>query len=186
MTVISAYCRPAVLPTGCTAQDTINNFILVGESNTRINDVGTGCAATNYDNRTSQSVTLMAGRAYTAFVSSQFSSGQNLGIWIDFDDDCVFEASEQVTTRLLNSTLNTPAVLNIPAIGSGAVVGVHRMRASVLYNIPANPCGPPATFGETHDYSVNIIAYTGKLNLFSLIWNRICFLAISMIHIFSF
>lgn len=162
MTVASAYCAPFVLASGCALQDTINNFILVGESNTRINDIGTGCAANNYDNRIGQSVTLMTSMTYTAFVSTQFSSNEYLGIWIDFDDDFVFEASEQVGARLLNSTLNTPVTMTMPAAG-GSVVGTHRMRVTVLYAYPANPCGPPATYGETHDYTVNIIAYTREL-----------------------
>ena len=151
-----------MLANGCALQDTINNFILVGESNTRINDLNTGCAANNYDNRIAQSVTLMTSSVYTAFVSSQYSSSEYVGIWIDFDDDSVFEPSEQVGARLLNSTLNTPVTMTIPAAG-GSVVGVHRMRVSVLYAVPANPCGPPASFGETHDYTVNIIAYAGEL-----------------------
>ena len=162
--MISAYCRAAVLASGCGSQDNINNFILVGESNTRINDLNTGCAATNYDNRASQSVTLMTGTAYTAFISSQFGSNENVGVWIDFDDDCIFEPSEQVGVRILNSTFNTPLTMTIPTVGGGAAVGVHRMRVTLLYNVVANPCGPPAAFGETHDYSVNIVAYAGKLS----------------------
>lgn len=106
----------------------------------------------------------MVGTAYTAFASSQATPGQNLGIWIDFDDDRVFEPSERVATRVLNATLNTPVVLTIPTVVGGAVLGIHRMRVAVLYNVPANPCGPPATFGEMHDYSVNIIASAGKLH----------------------
>ena len=105
----------------------------------------------------------MTGTTYTAFASSQSTPGQYIGIWIDFDDDCIFEPSEKVGARLLNSTLNTPVTMVIPTVAGGAVVGVHRMRVTVLYNVVANPCGPPATFGETHDYSVNIIAYAGKL-----------------------
>ena len=166
VTVVSAYCRPSILSSGCVSQGTIDNFILVGESNTRINDLNTGCAATNYDNLTSQSVTLMTGMAYTAFVSSQYSVNENLGIWIDFDDDCIFEPSEQVAVGILNSTLNTPVTVTIPTVAGGAAVGVHRMRVTVLNNVVANPCGPPASFGETHDYSVNIVAYAGKLSNF--------------------
>lgn len=100
----------------------------------------------------------MIGTAYTALVSSQFGSNENLGIWIDFDDDCIFEPSERVAVRILNSTLNTPVTVTIPTLVGGGTVGVHRMRVTLLYNVVANPCGPPATFGETHDYSVNIIA----------------------------
>ena len=168
VTVTNAYCPPNILASGCSSSRNLDNFILVGQANTRINDLNTGCAAGNYDNRTSQSATLMAGIAYTAFASSLATPGQNLGIWIDFDNDCVFEPSEQVATRVLNSTLNTPVVLTIPTVAGGAVLGVHRMRVAVLYNVPVNPCGPPATFGEMHDYSVNIIATASKLHLLKI------------------
>jgi len=166
VTVIDAYCAPSVLSTGCSVGDDINNFILVGESNTEINDLSTGCATNNYDNRTSESVTLFANMAYIAFVSTQFSSGEFLRIWIDFNNNDVFETSELVTSGTMNSTLNTPMTLTIPAIGSGVTTGVHRMRASLAYSITPTACGSPATYGEIHDYSVNIIAYTCKLDHF--------------------
>ena len=162
VTVVSAFCAPMVLLYGCSYSDTINTFILVGESNTRINDLNTGCAANNYDNRTSQSVTLFVNMVYTAYIASQFSSNEYYGIWIDFDDDCVFSASERVSSGLLTSTSNTPITVTIPTVGGGAVVGIHRMRVTILYAVTANPCGPPASYGETHDYSVNIIAYSSK------------------------
>ena len=162
VTVTSAYCAALVLPSGCIYADTVNDFILVGESNTRINDIGTGCAANNYDNRTSQSVTLFTNMAYTAFVGTQYSSSEYVGIWIDFDQDSTFSASERVGSGLLNSTLDTPITMTIPSVAGGATIGVRRMRVTVLYATIANPCGPPAYYGETHDYSVNIIAYACK------------------------
>lgn len=165
VTVVSAFCAPFVLSSGCGFGDTINNFILIGESTTRINDLNTGCAANNYDNRISQSVTLFVNMVYTAYIGTQYSSGEYYGIWIDFDDDSVFEASERVSSGLLTSTSNTAISVTIPTVGGGAVVGVHRMRVAILWNVPANPCGPPANYGEIHDYSVNIIAYSSKFKI---------------------
>ena len=162
VTVTNAFCSPLATTYNCAYQDNINDFILVGESNTQINNVGTGCAAGGYESRVSSSVTLFANTPYTAFVSSQYSSSEYLGIWIDFNDNWVFEATEQVATRLLNSTLRTPVTLTIPAIGSGAVVGSHRMRVVLSYGVTANACQTGVSYGETHDYTVNIIAYTGE------------------------
>jgi hypothetical protein len=166
VTVVSAYCAPFVLTYGCNYGDTINDFILVGESNTRINDIATGCAANNYDNRISESVTLFAGMAYVAFISTQYSSSEYVGIWIDFNNNCDFESSEEVGSIVLSSTSDTAITITIPAIGSGVAVGTYRMRVTDLYAAVANPCGPPAFYGETHDYTVNIIAYACKLNYF--------------------
>ena len=164
VTVVNAYCAPVVLSSGCGDADTINNFIVHGESNTIISNTGTGCATNNYDNRTSESVTFMVNTNYIVVVSTQYSGNENFGLWIDFDDNSVFESSERVAVSLLDSTYNTRILITIPTVDEGAVVGVHRMRAVVLWNVPANPCGPPASYGETHDYSVTIIPYDGELN----------------------
>ena len=166
VTVINAYCAPSVLSNGCRFGDTINNFIVNGESGTLINDVGTDCSANNYNNRTSVWVTLMVDTKYIALVSTQWSGNEYCGIWIDFDDDSVFEQSEQVAAKLLVDTQNAAISLTIPTVVGGAVVGDHRMRVAVLRLIPANPCGLPASYGETHDYSVKILPYDGELNFF--------------------
>jgi hypothetical protein len=66
----------------------------------------------------------------------------------------------------LNTLDNTQISLYIPSIGSGATLGVHRMRAVVAYNAVLDPCAPSYTYGETHDYTMNITSYTRKLNDF--------------------
>jgi hypothetical protein len=167
VTVTNAYCAPSVLTYGCNYQDTINDFILVGEYSTQINDLATGCAANNYDNRTSESVTLFANTAYIAFISTQYTPGESIGIWIDFNNNDVFETTEEVTTGSFSSTADTQMTLTIPAIGSGATAGVHRMRASLAYSVTPTACGSPALYGEVQDYSVNIIAYACKYDHFS-------------------
>jgi hypothetical protein len=139
---------------------------LTGESGTKINDVGIGCSENGYDLRTSESVTLYAGMTYTALVSTQYSAGEELAIWIDFNDNFVFESSERVALQTLTSTLNTPTAVTIPAIGSEARVGNHRMRAALAYNAIPDSCTSSYTYGETLDYKVNIIAYTRKLDVF--------------------
>ncbi len=165
VTTSNSICAPAVLSLGCTSLDTINNFILVGESNTQINHLNSGCATNNYDNRTSLSVTLFTSRAYTAFVSSQYQ-GQIVGIWIDFDNSLVFESNERVALETLNGTINTQVLLTIPMLSANVLSGTHRMRVSLAYAMEPNPCGKPATYGEIHDYTVNIRAYSCKLNYF--------------------
>lgn len=162
VSVVNAYCAPFLLIYGCIYADTINNFVLVGESNTRIYDLNTGCAANNYDNRTSQSVNLFAGMTYTSFISSQYSSSEYSGIWIDFNNDCVFSSTEMVGSGLLSGTADTPISMVIPTVAAGGTLGVHRMRVAVLYYTTANPCGTSASYGEIHDYSVNIISYACK------------------------
>ena len=161
VTVKKAYCSPNVV--SCTTQDTIDNFILGGESSTQINDLATGCSTNSYDNRTSQSVTLAGSKTYAAFVSTQYSSSETVAIWIDFDNNFQFDSYERVALQALNGVSNTPVNMVIPAIGSGATLGAHRMRTSLAYFVTPNPCATGVTYGETHDYTVNIIPYIRKL-----------------------
>ena len=158
---MNVYCAPNQV--NCGLQDTINNFILVGEASTQIYDVATGCATNGYDDRTSESITLFGGMTYTAFVSCEYPSSEQFAIWIDFNDNFVFESSEMVAYQSINSTYDNPITITIPSIGSGAVVGAHRMRASMAFDVVPNACSTSVTYGETHDYTVNIMAYTCKL-----------------------
>jgi hypothetical protein len=135
----------------------------MGEVSTQIYDLATGCATNAYDNRTSESVSLVGNTSYGALVSTQWSSGEQFSVWIDFNGNCVFETSEQVAYRALNSTFDTPYILSIPAIGSIARTGVHRMRATLEYVTTPDPCSTSNIYGETHDYTVNILTYTRKL-----------------------
>ncbi|CAF3284400.1 unnamed protein product [Rotaria sp. Silwood2] len=83
-------------------------------------------------------------------------------MWIDFDDNCIFDAFENVAYRALSSTYDTSVTVTIPEIGLGATTGAHRMRATVAYMSTPDPCSSSNTYGETHDYTVNILTYTCK------------------------
>ncbi|CAF4107740.1 unnamed protein product [Adineta steineri] len=162
VTVKNAFCAPHVF--NCSYANTnINSFILMGEVSTQIYDLATGCATNGYDNRTSESVSLLANTSYGGQLSSQYNSSEQFAIWIDFNDNSVFESSEQVAFGSLNGTNLTPFVMSIPAIGSVAKTGVHRMRASVARNSTPNACGTSSSYGETHDYTVNILTYTPSI-----------------------
>jgi hypothetical protein len=162
---MNAYCPPSIFY-GCAYLDMIDNFILPGELCTQINDWSTGCAANGYDNRISESVTLFANKTYTVTVSTQYSTGEQFAIWIDFYNNFIFESSERVAYGPMNSTLNTPIAIIIPSIGSGATIGVHRMRALLAYGNTPIPCGTSSLYGEAHDYTVNIVASVCKLSRF--------------------
>ena len=78
-------------------------------------------------------------------------------MWIDFNDNGAFEASEKLVDELLLSThpAFASSVLSIPY---DAPLGVHRMRVRAVYNtLNFDPCSSYAS-GETHDYEVNILA----------------------------
>ena len=147
---------------GCSFGDTINDFIFNGDMNTQINDIATGCASNGYDNRTQQWVWLFENRVYTIFVSSQYSSGEAFSLWIDFNDNRRFESWERVANQVLSGTSLTAVTVTIPSIRSGATIGMHRMRAVVMWNQDPDSCGTLGIYGEIHDYRVNISPYLGQ------------------------
>ena len=154
VTVTNGYCAPG--PMECTYGDTINNFVLVGEEDTQINDLATGCATGSYDNRTSTSVTLIVGRTYTLQISTAYSSSEYFSLWIDFNANFQFETSERVANVLMVGTSNNAVSVVIPTVAGGATIGARRMRATMAYAITPSPCHTSTTYGETHDYTANI------------------------------
>ena len=104
VTVTNAYCAPFSI--SCVVSDTIDNFVLVGEVATEINDAETGCATDGYDNRTSTSVTLYAGRKYTLDISTLSGEEEYFSLCIDFDANSVFESSELVADVWMFGTSN--------------------------------------------------------------------------------
>ena len=160
VTVTNVFCAPAVV--GCNGDDTIDDFIFQGELLTQINNQATGCAANGYDNRTQYSVSLAGNKSYTVLVSTQYGINDIFAIWIDFDDNCVFTSSERVAYLSSTPTSDTAVTVTIPPIGLGASTGVHRMRATISYSVPPTPCSATTSYGETHDYTVNILTYTRK------------------------
>ena len=158
-----AYCATLKVDCSCCG-DYINNFILFGELGTQINDLNTNCSVNSYDNRTQESVSLYENENYTAQASAQYTGGnERLSIWIDFNNNFQFESWEQVANQPLNVIINTNVVVAIPSSSSGATTGIHRMRATLAFAATPDPCGTSSGFGETHDYTVNILPSVGKL-----------------------
>jgi hypothetical protein len=86
-------------------------------------------------------ITVTNGTAYT---------GDQCGVWVDWDQNNCFEASEQVTMSAgpasFTGTVTPPA---------GAVLGPTRMRVRIAYTGAVAPCGT-ADYGEVEDYTINV------------------------------
>ncbi|MCD9562173.1 GEVED domain-containing protein, partial [Tenacibaculum maritimum] len=80
-------------------------------------------------------------------------------VWIDFNQNGVFESSEEVVSGSSRSSSNRTAEITIP---SSAKLGSTRMRVSMKYNSKSTPCESFAD-GEVEDYTVNITA-AGSFN----------------------
>lgn len=151
------YCIPS-FTLDCILGDMIDDFVLIGEDDTSIENMATGCSEDGYDDRTDESVYLYQGEEYTATVTTQADQGDNVAIWIDFNDDGVFDESEMVGAGYLD--VSTDVSISIP---EDAGIGDHRMRVMVAFDADPNnpeefdPCNlAEADFGETHDYTVEI------------------------------
>nr|WP_315182432.1 LamG-like jellyroll fold domain-containing protein [uncultured Flavobacterium sp.] len=100
----------------------------------------------------------------TASVSVTYSSDSNqyAGVWIDFNQDGIFQISEGVVSTV-NAGANGTSTINI-AIPAGALTGNTRMRVrggDDTALTTGQSCGNSnSSWGETEDYIVNIVAST--------------------------
>ena len=148
---------------GCTSYDTYTGIIsLTGESGSSIADASTCYPNTTdgyYDEYASTSVTMRAGSSYTATLNGggyyyYYTSAQ---IWIDLNDNDVFESSESVGGITYFGYYTGTASISIPP---SATVGTHRMRVlndMFGYTYPSlDPCGNDY-YGDAKDYKVVIV-----------------------------
>ena len=110
----------------------------------------------NYGAGTNVNATFVCGNGGTHWMN----------VWIDFNDDGTFGASEAVLTNL-NVPATAPVSTVIPIPG-GATLGNHRMRVICYYGgssiASPNACGSFG-YGETEDYIVNIDLSTNLKNI---------------------
>lgn len=133
----------------------ITNFTTTGGL-TNINNSSSGYAtSTGYSDFTQFAVTQVVGGA-VGFSLSQTSGGHGIAIWVDWNQDGVFQATERVfnTTAYQFATSQT-GTFNVPG---AALLGNTRMRVMIDYWAP-NPNNPcvinlnGVRRGEVEDYT---------------------------------
>ncbi|MCX6244406.1 MAG: GEVED domain-containing protein [Bacteroidetes bacterium] len=148
-------CLPT-FSTGCSYGDGLTLFNL----NTINQAVAcNGSPNTWYHDWTGTSTTLMLNTNYTLTVQVGFPS-QYVCVWIDYNNDNTFAATERVVTDLYctSSATNFTATINIP---NGTPTGNHRMRFVCNYaSSSQNPCGA-YTYGNCGDFTANLILFAG-------------------------
>ena len=131
-------------------------------SNVSLEQINNTSSKTTYSDFTNEIATVAQGGAYTLNVTAAYSWQSNdnyLRVWIDFNQDNIFqESTELVLSEVFEegnggatSSLGT-TVINIP---SNAVAGTTRMRVALKRDAFAGPCESFA-FGEVEDYGINI------------------------------
>jgi hypothetical protein len=150
-----SYCNPTYA-TGSAAGDQITNVTLGALNNT--SGASTGPAFYTFYNSVTIP-TLYQNSTSTISISFGTQTRQYVGVWIDYNQNSLFEVSEGVVS-INNAGSNGTSVLTI-VIPAGAITGNTRMRVRGGDNVAltaAMACGATGSaFGETEDYIVNIL-----------------------------
>lgn len=150
------YCTPA---TGnCSEGDQIANVTFAGINN------DSACGTQGYNDFTAgTAATIIAGQSYPISVTVPVHIGtQHVAVWIDYNDDGTFDASE--FTTIGTSPAAGSVVTGTVAVPVTATGGNTRMRVKAQYAqaiAGTSSCAAPYLgYGEYEDYSVNITAAT--------------------------
>jgi len=151
------YCTPTYT-TGKTDGDLISNIVIAGT--TLANNSGTAPVNPSYtffSGQPNYTATLQAGSSYNITVSIGTFGGQNVAVWIDYDDDGVFATTERVGFTGASIAANGTATFSI-ALACNPALGLHRMRVRDVWNTTGNAIDPCINYGwgETEDYDITI------------------------------
>ncbi|MHC4157036.1 MAG: GEVED domain-containing protein, partial [Planctomycetota bacterium] len=131
---------------GCGGSEWIDS-VQVGS----INNAFTGCDA--YADYTGISTTMYRGTPYPIVVVNGGTwSGDQCGIWIDWNHDQDFNDDGEAITTSTEDHHQFTATITPPA---GAILGDTRMRIRIMYTGDLSPCGT-TTFGEVEDYTIEV------------------------------
>jgi hypothetical protein len=128
-----------------------------------LNTIDNVSGASHYSDFTDLTSPMLTGSEYELEVEMSYNS-LYVNVWIDFDDDLVFETGEQLVDDFLcpPNTL-TSISFNLPV---NTPLGKHTLRVRGAYNPGVEPCNTKG-WGETEDYSVDlkeVISWTGSLD----------------------
>lgn len=161
-----ATCSDNLYETGCVEGDGIEDFYLE-----QINHPASGCSENGYGDFTNMTAILSCGQTYQCEVSTLYGD-QYLNIWIDFNDDYVFQPEERVLENAYMENYEELYQFDI-TLPADCNPGSHIMRARANYTDPFDdPCAL-LEYGEVHDYTVQIgdPANMGSLHGFVYNWD---------------
>jgi len=184
----NCYCTPTYT-FGKTDGDLISNAVIVGT--TLANNTGTSPtnpAYTYFNTLPNHTANLQAGTSYQIQVTVGTFGSQNVAVWIDFNENGLFETpNERVgfTTTSIGSGGTGTFTLSLPC---NPTPGVKRMRIRDVWNTAGNLIDPCINYGygETEDYDVTIdpppacpspsslVASSPTANSVTLNWNIGC------------
>jgi len=152
------YCNPAYTY-GTQYGDLISNVAITGT--TLNNNSGTatnGPSYTYYSNL--PAAVMQAATSYQVQVTAGSFPSQSFAVWIDYNDNYIFEPSEKVGFSTAATATSFQTISFQINLACTPPLGIHRMRVRGVYATPGASIDPCASYfyGETEDYNVNIIA----------------------------
>lgn len=157
---VAATCTPTY-SSGCGVGDDIDDVTFVGQSVT-LSNLNTACPSGGYqDYTTSTSLgipDMLPGQSYSGTVTTNYTGlYEYFKIWVDFNDNGTFEVTEEIASGGPINNASTGA-FTTSVIPLGSPPGMKRMRVVLNYaSSPSGPCGS-FTWGETHDYKVQVLS----------------------------
>ncbi len=143
---------PGIEP--CAASTTQNNTLHI--TNVSFGSINNSSTNTAYNDFSNISTSLTTGQTETLSINVNNShwTFNDIGVWIDWNNNGVFETSEEVYSRYGAGPYSgsiTPPNTAIPN------TSLHmRVRLAYGSNTAAQPCGIDTYFGEVEDYSIVI------------------------------
>ncbi|PWI31176.1 hypothetical protein DI383_00440 [Flavobacteriaceae bacterium LYZ1037] len=144
------YCTPA--------PSSVDNLGITNVTFSTVNNT-TGTEAGNYGNYSHLVGTAMQNTTLNVAITYQTSYTYDTSIWVDWNDNGIFAATERVYIGV--STAASPTTLNASfLIPLTAPIGNHRMRIGGVDSGPlTNPCYT-GSWGSFEDYTLNITSTT--------------------------
>lgn len=127
-------------------------------------DNSTECSPTGYEDYTSLSTELANNSVNDLTITTHFGD-QYIKVWIDFNDNFVFENDEVVVDNYIIAPGQGGGVFTETMeliISDGVSLGQHIMRAKSNWNapVPDDAC-EGSHFGETEDYTSDLVQWVG-------------------------
>lgn len=122
-------------------------------------DNNTGCSPNGYGDYTNLNTELTLNNTITVTVKTGFSD-QIFSVWIDYNDNSVFEEEELVIIDVAVPTENQNLSTTFDIPNDAGLLGTHLLRARMGWSISEDTSADPCidfTYGETEDYTVTIV-----------------------------
>ena len=162
--VLIDYCDNYLYTTGCNDNDALIDFTI-----SNLNQIGLGCIGnvsnvynSGYGNFTTtprDTINLIQGATYNWTAAINYPGNHWLQMWIDLNNNGVFETGETLLTVPFPQPANTayPATFGSSlTLSASASPGYHRFRVREVYSSATFDACTQYQYGEVQDYVCNI------------------------------